>query len=170
MLVGSAAGCSRAERASKAPSLTYAFTVDCPELNLEFTTTVDWQPECREGVVGFQAEPSLPRVSAQVLSTSSKDPLHTLLALLKSKPGIHDVELHLTDVFVCGSLTCLAYEATFLRLSNAIDRFGVLAVGNTTVLEFTASFEAAPDARLQDRPIAFHLLNDLTHGLYLPES
>ena len=163
-------GCVSPEPLLTSKSTTRDLSIDCSGLNFDLTTTLTWSSACENGVVGLTSGDQLPEVKAQLLSTNSTDPLLTILAMLKTKPGVYDVELHLTNVSVCGSFTCLGYEASFRRLSKSIERFGVIAVSNSSSWEFTTSYESSSEPLSYRRPLALHVLDDLTHQLHLPES
>ena len=163
------AACASPEPSHSPRQATKDVRIDCSELNFDLTTTLNWTSVCNNGVVGLRSD-DLPEVKAQLLSTDAEDPLMVILAMLRTMPGIYDVELHLTNVGVCGSITCLSYEANFRRLSKSIERFGVIAVGDTGSWEFTTSYETSPDHLSLKRPLALHVLDDLTQLLHLPES
>ena len=160
-------GCSSDETSERVVQTTKNFTVGCSDLNLELTTTLLWRSSC-EGT-GAQLKPGdeLPEVQVQLLSRQARDPLLTVAAMLKSRPGVYDVDLRLTNIAICGAFMCLSYEATFRRLSKSIERFGVIVVDKDedASWEFTTSYETTPEHQLNQRPLALHVLDDLTYHL-----
>jgi len=163
-------GCSPDEASTRFVQTTQSLTVDCSQLNLELTTTLLWRSSCEGTSAQLSLNDELPKVRAQRLSNQDSDPLLIVTAMLKSRPGVHDVNLRLTNVSICGSFTCLGYEATFRRLSKSIERFGVIAVDESVSWEFTTSYETAPEHLVYQRPLALHVLEDLTHQLRRSES
>ena len=163
-------GCSADETSKRPVQTTQNLTVDCFELNLELTTTLVWRSSCEGASAHLSPSDELPEVQAQLLSNRAKDPLLTVAAMLKTRPGVYDVNLHLTNVAICGAFTCLSYEATFRRLSKSIERFGVIVVDENASWEFTTSYETTPEHRLDRRPLALHVLDDLTYQLHRPET
>ena len=158
-------GCTNGQKPQHVVPTTQQLEVECSDLRLELTTTLNWTPDCSENALSLATEESLTSVTVQLLTEDAADPLATLLAMLKEQPGLHDVELHLTDVSICGAFTCLSYMAKFQRLSHSIERLGVVAVGKTKSWEFTTSIDPASAVANLERHLALHALNDLTHRL-----
>ena len=163
-------GCANGQKQQQVIPTTQELQVECSDLQLELTTTLDWTPKCSENALSLATEESLNPVTVQILTEDATDPLATLLAMLREQPGLHDVELHLTDVSICGAFTCLSYKASFQRLSHTIERLGVVAVGEAKSWEFTTSIDPTSSVANMERHLALHALNDLTHRLSSPSS
>ena len=158
-------GCTNEQNHQQVVPTTQQLEVECSDLQLELTTTLSWTSNCSENALSLATDESLPPVTVQLLTEDATDPLATLFAMLKKQPGLHDVELHLTDVSICGAFTCLSYKASFQRLSRTIERLGVVAVGRTKSLEFTTSIDPTSPVAKLERHLALHGLHDLTHRL-----
>lgn len=163
-------GCNPDQSTHEKIPTTHQLEIDCADLRFELTTTLAWKTSCHGETVSLITDDAFPDVNVQLLSKEANDPLLTLLAMLRTQPGLHDVELHLTDVSVCGAFTCLSYRAKFQRLSQPIERLGVVAVDDTLSWEFTTSIDPNSSVANSKRPLALHALDDLTHRLSRPKS
>ena len=168
LLVACTFGCLNSQKHQQVVPTTQQLEVECSDLKLELTTTLNWTPNCSENALSLATDASLPPVTVQLLTEDATDPLATLLAMLRAQPGLHDVELHLTDVSICGAFTCLSYKANFQRLSHTIERLGVVAVGEAKSWEFTTSIDPTSSVANTERHLVLHALDDLTHRLSSP--
>jgi len=141
---------------------THELNLTCPQTPLTLRTTLGWETRCDANATVLQSEWGPATVVLQKLGNSERDPLMTLLAMLKSQPGLSDVTLSLTHVIACGDFTCLSYEATFQRLSRHIQRLGVIAVSPNESWEFATSFIKQTPTHAQDHQAARLALHDLT--------
>ena len=161
-------GCGEPPHSQSIVPTTQRLAIECSDLELELETTLAWSTSCSGNASSLSTVDTHP-VTVQLLSEDATDPLTTLLAMLKTQPGLHDVELHLTGVSICGALTCLSYKAKFQRLSQQIERLGVVAVGNSKSWEFTTSIDLSSSLADMERHLALHALGDLTHRLAIPK-
>ena len=155
-------GCNASLPETETLAPAQELNLTCPQTPLTLTTTLGWETQCDADATVLQTAWAPAKVVLQKLGSPEPDPLVTLLAMLKSQPGLSDVKVSLTDVVACGDLTCLSYEATFQRLSRQIQRLGVIAVSPNESWEFATSFIKQSPARVQDHQAARLALSDLT--------
>lgn len=170
-LIALATGCGASVPTTETLKPTDELDLRCTKTPMTLATTLGWKTTCESELALLQSAGTATTVVFQKLGALQADPLMMLLAMLKTQPGLSDVQLSLTSVMACGDLTCLSYEASFQRLSRGVQRLGVIAVSSTESWEFATSYIEGGSADAFDRQMALLALHDLTNGIsFYPEA